>query len=325
MSDLRKGDVALIFVADIHLSHKAPAARTHEPSWYDAMARPLNTLRELSAVTEAPVIYAGDIFDRWNAPPELVNFAMRFLPRGYGVPGNHDLPGHSYTNLYRSAYGVLVTSGIITTLPTIDAERAGQIQRIGDAYVVGFPVGFDVIPFTEAWETQNGKRDRGDLPAVAVVHDYIWNDARTSFPGASPDAKSGRYAKRLAGYTHAVFGDNHKRFTNVFTNGLQLANCGGLMRRKIDERAYDPAITVLTTDGCLRQFKLDTSADVFTVNGAAAAKAVSGELRSFTDYLETLGSLKDAPLDFEDAVRNYFESHDVSDLTKSVLIEAMGS
>ena len=61
--DKRKpSDIAAILVADIHLSHSPPVARSAEENWYEAMARPLNQLRNLAEKWRAPVICAGDVF-----------------------------------------------------------------------------------------------------------------------------------------------------------------------------------------------------------------------------------------------------------------------
>src|SRR4051812_12555947 len=66
-----------LWCSDIHLSHKPPIARSAEPCWYSAMQRQLDELRSVALELDVPIFVAGDIFDRWNPPPELINFAIR--------------------------------------------------------------------------------------------------------------------------------------------------------------------------------------------------------------------------------------------------------
>jgi DNA repair exonuclease SbcCD nuclease subunit len=88
-------EVIAIFLADIHLSLKPPIWRSAEPDWLDAQRRILAEVRELQEKHKCPIYCAGDIFHRWNAPPELINFALEYLPDMNAIPGQHDLPLHN--------------------------------------------------------------------------------------------------------------------------------------------------------------------------------------------------------------------------------------
>jgi len=91
-----KAKVLAILMADIHLSLKAPIWRSAEPDWLDAQARPLKEVKLLQDKYKCPVICAGDIFDRsrktadgWNAPAELINYAIEYLPDDmYAIPAS---------------------------------------------------------------------------------------------------------------------------------------------------------------------------------------------------------------------------------------------
>ena len=101
-------NIIAIFAADLHLSLKAPIWRSTEQDWFEAMLRPLVELRTLATLHNCPIVYAGDIFDKWNSPPELINFAIEHLPKGHAIPGQHDLPLHNYEDIRKSAYWTLV-------------------------------------------------------------------------------------------------------------------------------------------------------------------------------------------------------------------------
>src|SRR5688572_18895632 len=94
-----------ILCADLHLTLRPPLCRA-DKNWMltqrdyllqiRKLQEPAHLKNHLEATAKIPVICAGDIFDRWNPPPELVNFALRFLPNGMiCVPGQHDLPNHN--------------------------------------------------------------------------------------------------------------------------------------------------------------------------------------------------------------------------------------
>src|SRR3990172_3116798 len=97
-----------ILTADWHLSHKPPIFRSTEPDWYAAMQRPLDEIISLSVIHHCPVLCAGDIFHKWNSPPELINFVMSQADcTKLTIAGQHDLPNHNFREIERSAYWTL--------------------------------------------------------------------------------------------------------------------------------------------------------------------------------------------------------------------------
>ncbi|MFK5283767.1 hypothetical protein ACI3PL_29745, partial [Lacticaseibacillus paracasei] len=80
--------------------------------------------------------------DRWNAPPELINFDLEHLPTGMiCVPGQHDLPNHNLDDMRRSGYGVLKR-----TQKIFDLSGRCRDWSLEDLYVSGFGWGQDVAP-----------------------------------------------------------------------------------------------------------------------------------------------------------------------------------
>ena len=201
---LRKNkEVQALLLSDIHFCHKPPVARSNEPNWYDAMARYCDQVTIVQEhFGEPPVIIAGDVFDKWNPPPELINFVIDKLPeRCYGIPGQHDLPNHSYDEIHRSAFWTLVLSGKLTEIPPDES------YSIPDSKVIcyPFPWGFPIKP-------NKHYGGGGCWTHLAVCHSYIWTDDGNGHPEASKDQRTSKYRKKLRGYDCAVFGDNHKGF-----------------------------------------------------------------------------------------------------------------
>lgn len=300
MRKSKSNEVIAILCSDIHLSASPPIARAGEADWFAAMAKPLAELGKLAAEHMAPILCAGDVFDRWNPSPELINLAIDCLPAMYAVPGQHDLPFHRYGDIQKSAYWTMVLSGIITTV------EPGEVASLGgrpQPRVHGFPWGTPVAP-------------PQDLPGmkIALVHEYTWT-AGTGYMGAA--SSSYLNFEKYAGYDVVVIGDNHKPFLE--TNGkTTVLNCGGFMRRKSDDR-HHPAVGLLHADASVTLHPLDISGEVFTELVPETAGAQPGLV---SDFVKQLSAMQAATLDFRDAMMRAVE-HQPEDV-KRLILEAMG-
>jgi len=300
-------DVRAILVADIHLQARAPVCRAGEPDWFAAMAKPLEELYQLTETHDVPVIYAGDIFDRWCVGPEVINFALEHLPRGYAVPGQHDLPNHNYNEIERSAYWTLVEANHIGNL-----KPGEEVVLPGNIVATGWPWGFTPEPLP--------KERRSTVPNIAVVHSLIWTKG-TGYPGAPAAGRVGAYNKALAGYDVAVFGDNHKGFITETKGGVTVCNCGGFMRRKSDECDYRPGVGLLHGDGTVVRHYLDTTGEHFAAT-TAAEKVVEDvlDMGAFVEGLRGLGA-QDA-LDFVAALRRFIADNKTPQRVTEIILEA---
>lgn len=301
-----------ILLSDIHLSHRAPVARSEEPDWYAAMARPLKQVRRLSReLGGVAVVAAGDIFHKWNSPPELINFALRHLPdEMYCVPGQHDLPLHVLEDKDKSAYGVLVRAGKI-----IDLNPSKPLEVGVDGLVLhAFPWNVTITPCPSAFV----KQGRINL---AVAHAYIWRSKETGYPGADPEKRVGSYQKALRGYDAAVFGDNHKGFKFVLEHGCVVFNHGTFYRRTSDEINWKPRVGVLFDDGRVEDYFLATEED--RMLAAADPRLVVEDDHTLGEFVKELNQLGGEGLNFETALDQYFKTYEVSEgatkLIKSIL------
>lgn len=296
-----------ILVSDIHLQARAPIARSPEPDWFEAMARPLAEIEALAEEHDAPVVYAGDIFDRWNSSAEVINFALERLPRGFAVPGQHDLPHHNYDDIKRSAYWTLVEADHITNLEPGDPTPAGELT------LYGWPWGFDARP--------PGPPLPGTELTVAVVHRYVWTRG-TGYPGAPDTARVGAYHREFGRYDVAAFGDNHIGFISNWKDGGVVCNCGGLMRRKTDEREYRPGVGLLLNDGTVERHYLDTSQDEFI--RATEAEEMVEQLLDMGGFLKSLRDLGvNEALDFTVAVRRFLHENPTADRVAEIILSAI--
>jgi hypothetical protein len=242
-----------IFCSDIHLSLKAPPARSGEPDWLETQGRYFAHLKRLQGLSpephRCPVFHAGDLFDRWNAPADLINFAIAELPRNFhSIAGQHDLPYHNRELIRRSAYWTLVESGTINDL----TDYRDPLERFN---VTGI---------------QWGELDEGDAPLppgtpgrrIAVCHAYCWR-GDCSFPGAPESASHRARTAQLKGkFDLAFFGDNHRPFRTK-SGEFRLINCGGFVRRLSSEANHRPACYLLDSNLNVHPDFLPIEDDVF--------------------------------------------------------------
>jgi hypothetical protein len=258
------------------------------------------------AAGDLPVVCAGDIFDKWNASPELINFALEHLPTGmFCVPGQHDLPNHRMEEMHRSGYGVLRNAEKI-----IDLAQQSWRPHWGQIDVEFHGYGWNQ-PIVPPIATERG------LLRLAVVHQYCWEGAHT-YPGAPVEGNAASLGKLLTGYDAAVFGDNHKGFLTNH-NGVNILNCGGFIRRKSDEIDYTPAMGVLYNDGTIKRRKYDTSIDSFHETEEKRSETAI-DMQDFLAQLEDLG---EHGLNFREMVENHLRRDDVHPSTKEIILKAL--
>lgn len=251
---------------------------------------------------KCPIFYPGDIFHKWNSPPELINFALDHLPAGHGIPGQHDLPLHQYEDIRKSAYWTLTQAGVVHNLTPKQSFRPFTASKL---VVWPFPWGTPVIPLKRVL-------NEDDLN-VAIIHKYIWID-NNKYPDAPREENAMIYASednRLSGYKAAFFGDNHKGFmvhadrTGVSTH---IVNCGGFYNSKSDEKDYKPRIWILYEDGSIQPHFMDTSEDKWE----AESLDLKGENPELLNLIESIDDFHDVTLDFAEILKRQLDKIGVS-------------
>ncbi len=308
----KQNQIVAILCSDLHLSLKPPTWRSAEPDWFGAMARPLDEISGLQHEHKCPVLCAGDVFDRWNSPPELINFAMDYLPDNFwAIPGQHDLPYHSYDDIKKSAYWTLVRTNLIKYMhpetPTAISDTNKNIVSMG------YPWGYEVKPL--------GPQQEGTL-RIAVLHEYNWIPGK-EYPSAPTTSKLSGKRKNFKGWDIVCIGDNHKGFMRRIGK-TTFFNCGSMMRRKSDEKDYKPWVGLVTKQGEVIPHYLDTSKDkhIKQTNVNLNDTKDGIDMDGFLQGLEDLG--KDA-LDFKVAMKHYLHKHKTSKAVRSIIKGAMNN
>jgi len=320
-------ELLAVLCSDLHFSLNPPSARSVETDWYGVMERQFRQIIDLQQNDNDPVplIVAGDIFDRWNPPPELINFVMRLFdevcvdPQDYGtgvysIPGQHDLPNHQLSQIHRSAYGSLVQAKMVTDLHTPIEIHANQVNLI----LHPFPWGVPITPRV---------RVEARYPTIhlAVVHSFIWVPG-CGYEGAPVGKLSSSYAESLAGYDAAVFGDNHQGFSRDEMCGdaiCRVVNCGTFLRRRIDEVKYQPRVGLLYDDGTIKEHYLDVAQDKFLEEPLARIhERLEIDATKLLDGFRSLGS---DSLDFRQALQICFELQSTDKAVRDIVMDCMKS
>lgn len=299
-----------VLCSDLHLSHRPPSCRSAEKNWYAAMNRQLQQLKAASEDSGGvPIIAAGDIFDHWNPPIELVNFAIEKLPHLYAIPGQHDLPNHSHKYIKRSAYWNLIKAGKVTNLK----YKKPVGTRGGKIILHGFPWKKKLIPLKQIKQKFDCKIH------LAVVHSYIWKKNYGHEKAKQSDHLSSR-SKQLKGYDAIVVGDNHKGFLAETKAGQPLLNCGTFFRRTTAEVEYAPQIGFLWENGTISVEPLDASQDLFSLGTEGIKGLDDKDTKEFVRILQTIGG---DSIDFRELViKSITESH-ANNTVRNVILEAL--
>lgn len=303
--------VLAILCADLHFSHNSPSCRdigkNQEESkrlWYGTMSRYLKQLHQLARKYASPIVIAGDIFDSWREPAELVNFVIRAIPpdvQWYGIPGNHDTPNHDLSQLRRSCYWTLVEAGKLINL---EHDHPIELPGTQPVRLWGFPHGNPVTPLENPHDL---------LVEVAVVHQYVWTRG-TGYQGAPEKYRLRTFLKKVSGYDVVLVGDNHQGFLSG-----KVFNAGALIRGTAKEKDYQPQVGLLYQDGTITRHPLDCSKDKFTEDQAI----VKGKDVNFGSFVKELKRLGKQGLDFKTAVDRWLRKHKVSKETRQEIQGAL--
>lgn len=306
--------VVLLCVSDVHLSLRPPLARAGEKDWKECMKKALDQVKALSDLHRAPIVVAGDVFDRWDAPAELINWAIDNFPLCYGIPGNHDLPSHRADLEHRSAYGALVRAEKITELgpdPHIALwqHKAPMFaNRPVNVFLYGRPFG--------------GKIPKSRLESrglhVLLVHEYLWVPGH-NYTGAPEESRLDKTALKFDGFDVVVVGDNHLGFERKLASGTRVINCGTLLRRKSSEVHYRPHVGMIHSDGSVSRHPLDIEDDVITETVPDEVEEADEELSEFVAALSGAAE----SLDFREALVRHCRDNKVNKSIRELILEAL--
>ena len=289
-----------VCTADWHLCLKPPVARSTEPDWLKTQRGYLDQVFSLARKYDVPVLHAGDVLDRWNSPPELINFCLEVMEEVWAVPGNHELPNHSLAEVHRSAYWTLVQAGKVRNL-------TGSVTFRDRLRVWGFPWGVEPTPCPEPHDL---------YVEVCLCHKYMWTKG-TGYPGAPESGRVSLVRDQFKGYDFVVSGDNHQSFC-VAREGTTFVNAGSLMRRTSDQIDFLPGVWLVFGDNTVERVDIDVSGDRFVPTGK---EPQGNPLTDFREFSQALRDVRGDTLDFDEALERVIRDGRLTDGTVKALRE----
>ncbi len=215
-----------IFTADLHLTNVTPVSRMDD--YIKAQETKLRFLNELSLENGGcPVVCSGDVFDHWKASPWLSSWAHKHLPENFiTVPGNHDLPLHSFDEYDKSALHLLESVGGAIRILKSEPIRIGDINIYGIPFGLNTPDEWAILP-KDKWRRN-----------ILVLHTLVWEKNRPPWAPSS-DIAGDLLDKFGDNFDIILTGDNHQSFV-VEGNGSILINPGSMMRSTVDQANFKP-------------------------------------------------------------------------------------
>lgn len=262
-------------------------------------------LTNLQEELKVPIYCAGDVVDRWRCTPGLLNWTAEHMPMMFAIPGQHDLPYHSYSAMEESGFVTLVNCGRIVPLKEPRRDLAAK---------------FGVYPF--AWNAplkSPPKKRKGEKIRIALVHHYCYNSDATSHPGATTSAHVDVLRKKLEGFDVAVFGDNHIPF--IDTGGYPIiVNHGTAIHRTAAERDLPVGPVVLYDNLEVKRARFRFAGaewreieKIEDVDYSAIEKRIARSMRKGIRHTIT----------FEDAVERALDNTGASDAVRALVMEAL--
>ena len=311
MSATPKKAIAIL-CSDLHISAKRPVYRSTEDDWWEAQARPLRHLKAWKEKYNCPVLCAGDVFDRWNASPEAINFSIEHLPHMIAIPGQHDLPHHNIAELPKSAFWTLVCTNRIQ----FGTSSSSLLYYDINIEVHGFPYGTPLPPADTITNT--------DKIRIALIHEYIWiKDCR--YEGAPIENKIQLNTEKYDGWDIIVYGDNHHGFTCTNSMGnTHIVNAGSTIIRKKNERDYQPVVWIACCQEeagiTIEPFPLASPMDTFFTGVDTPLDNKDFDMNLFLAQLAALGS---TDLDFEESLKNHCKTAVTDDMVRDLIGELL--
>jgi len=157
---------------------------------------------------------------------------------------------------------------------------------------------------------------------VALVHDYFWTEDHC-YETAPQEQHESRFEELVGGYHAIAFGDNHQGFTTKL-DGVSVINCGTMMRRKVDEKEYQPQIGLLCKSGQIIVNKINTSADKFLEKEEPRPGKARTSRADLENILYGLDELDHKHFDFIMAMEYTLDTRKVDNRVKQIILEAIG-
>lgn len=310
-------DVDLVITADWHLRDTVPTCRTDD--FLSAMWRKVEFVEELAEDGDAPILLAGDLSHSSKPSMRLLVDCLERLSREIiATPGQHDLPGNTIKNYWKSGMAVLESAGQILVPGSPDVGESDWTSEMWGVspclriYVHAFPWG---VPPTPQKDEHLGKR----LTHIALCHRMTWMD-KPPYPDAPPAGEAKKFLEYMRGYDLVITGDNHQSFSYQGDDGRWLINPGSLMRTTAAQADFQPKVYLWNRQGEVEAVDIPIEEGVVSREHIDAPAERDEKIEAF---VKRLRDDVEMGLDFVENVKRFLEAHKITDGVRDAIWEAL--
>lgn len=289
----------IIATSDWHIRFDVPRCRLEtEEEWEVFCSQVINSIFETAYKEDADICIAGDIFHRATSSIKLVNFLLKhflgFENDIYIMPGQHDLPMHSHTLTYNSAYGILMQ---------IAKQRQSRLHLLEYEHAI--------VPFGKEEVEGNTKSD------ILFMHQFVVEKEK-DIPYNSGAIIAFELLKRYPDYKTIVVGDNHNGFHYTYKERNVIVP-GCLTIQASDLKEYDPSI-YLITDGKIKKQKIYNEKENISDDYIVSEREINERISSFVDVLKNEESFS---ISFEENVERALNNPEIDKHIKDEILYFM--
>lgn len=274
-----KGVPDAILTADWHLRATIPSCRKEE--FESAQWKKVYFISTLQKKYNIPVLHAGDLFDIWKPPLELVSKANQYIPKDFfTIYGNHDLPQHNLELSYKCGIFNMYTSGKLKLLPGIHWGQESDSMEY-------------------SLTLKNRK--------ILVWHMMTYQGKKL-YPGMKDSPAASIIRKTNADLV--LTGHNHQSFVEEY-KGRLLVNPGCITRQESDQADFTPKVYLYYAfDNTVESIILPHEKGV--VEKADDVKVKEERDERINAFISKLNTQWDSTIDFDKNIERFLESNEIT-------------
>lgn len=303
----------IMAVGDLHLRKTTPAKRKDD--YFETLKRKLEFILETAEDRGVKVVvFPGDVFDRFDAPYSLVEWAVRKFKEHqvycFFVCGNHDLRYHT-SDKANTPLGVLSASMGELDAPILDSA----------GFFFPRPTGHSIAFYGASWGDEPPVPKSKDDFNILVMHRTITNEP---LPWDHKDTLTVDELKsRYPDYDVFITGDNHKQIIDI-GDKQSVFNMGSVGRQTIAQKDHHPAVMLLYVsheNGLIDTKRIDIPIEDDVFEDDVDYLQVEEEEHKVKLFVESLQKEFDPSLSFIESLKQAVEK--APEGVKSILIDVL--